>query len=130
MPQLILPGKLQNILKGDEKYQITAIVDWLMAGVPSVAEAFPKTPKAGNEVRVTSDLLSLDAVKEIVVQDAGGGDPQKLVEGEDGFVREKSAERTVALRLKIAGAAKGKAYLVTMKDGRYTATVEVTVAAD
>jgi hypothetical protein len=151
MPQLLMENNLRQILPGTPKgshaknpasdmTQVAAMTDWLMAGMPSVLEVFPKVAdqpgtvvRATSEgVRLTSELLSLDDVKSIEVRqvDATGtlGAPEKT--DVTPALRERSAERTSALRLPINGAAKGKSYVVTITDGRYTASADVTVAND
>jgi cytochrome c2 len=60
MAQLFFDGKQQDIMPAPAKAQVAAVVDWLMAGAPSVLEAFPKQPKSGSEVRFTSELLNLE----------------------------------------------------------------------
>ncbi len=122
MAKLFFPEKQQHILKGSDKVQIAAVVDWLMAGAPSVLEAYPKAPKSGTEVRLTSELVNLDAAK-VEVED--GGNWKALEEGK-GFTRERSSARVTAIRVPVSGS-KGKAYQVRVSDDRYSAIADVTV---
>lgn len=122
MAQLFFDGKNQNIMPAPAKTQVAATVDWLMAGAPSVLEAFPRTPRTGSEVRFTSELVNLDAAK---VEVLDGGKWTALEENK-GFTRERSASRVTAIRVPVSGD-KGKTYQVRVTDDRYSAVADVTV---
>ncbi len=128
MAQLFFDGKQPNIvpgdLRGDSKLQVSAIVDWLMAGAPSVLEAYPKTAKVGSEVRLTSELVNLDAAQVEVSQD---GAWTALDESKGDFVRERSAARVTAIRVPVSSGARGKTFQVRVKDDRYAAIADVNV---
>jgi cytochrome c2 len=123
MAQLFMDGNNTNILPGKADVRIAAVVDWLMAGVPGVLEAFPKNPKAGDEVRLTSELLNLDNAT-VEVQENGSW--TKLEEGK-GFTREKSASRVTALGIPTSSTSDGKVFQIRVRDDRYTAIADVNV---
>ncbi len=97
-----------------------------MAGAPAVLAATPKSPKAGTDVRLSSDLVNLDAVKKVEIRDAKSGEVTTVDVKDE--MRERSAERTTAIRIPVAAGAKGKTYVVTLKDERFTASVDLTVS--
>ncbi|MBI3726079.1 cytochrome c, partial [bacterium] len=131
MTQLFVKGSLKTNIwpVNDASVHVSAIVDWLLAGSPLVLETFPKVAKAGGDVRVTSDLVNLDAVTKIDMSDPDGRNARTLLEGA-AFSRERSAERTTALRVQLVQSDRGKTYLLTVRDGRYVATTEVSVSND
>jgi mono/diheme cytochrome c family protein len=128
MAQLFFDGKQQNVVpgdvKGDAKLQVSSVVDWLMAGAPSVLEAYPKTAKVGSEVRLTSELVNLDAAQ---VEWNQNGTWTPMDESKGDFVRERSAARVTAIRVPVSSGARGKTFQVRVRDDRYAAIADVNV---
>jgi hypothetical protein len=127
MPTLFTEKKFQDILASPTpKTQVAAVVDWLLAGAPQVLAAYPKNPTAGSDLRLASELLDLGAVKKVELRDAKSGEVT-TVDVTDAM-RERSAEGRASIRVPVTGAAKGKAYVITVRDGKFTASADVTVA--
>ncbi len=139
-PKFLIPGtkmptvpfasaKASEVQGWSVDQRIGALVDWLMAGAPTVLEVSPKELKPGTEVLVSSDTMDLNAAG-LKVEVLDGGNWKALADGKD-FTRELSGTQTntprvTALRVRIASEA-GKAYQVRVSDGRSTAVTEVTV---
>ncbi|MDF1663286.1 MAG: cytochrome c [Planctomycetota bacterium] len=116
--------------------QISAVKDWVYAGMKPTFEAYPKEAKSGDTIRVSSQLFALDSLEELYLTGPDGkttkltlfapaaGKSPSATE----FVKELSLGRASALSFRVTGGA-GVYSVTTSEPGKKVVARDTSKAA-